>query len=112
VRIRRAIRHSYPLLPGPENLTPNQEVKLSDLLRYNLKAIRSYLLKEDFQFFWAYVRPYYAGVFLDRWCKRTMLSKIEPMKKVARNVAVSSRAFAELVSSQRHDFKRSDGGSQ
>lgn len=79
------LTHSrWCLLKRPENLTPNQEVKLRDLLRYNLKAVRCYLLKEDFQFFWGYVRPYYAGIFLDRWCKRTMLSKIEPMKKVAR----------------------------
>ena len=62
------LTHSrWCLLKRPENLTPNQEVKLIDLLRYNLKAVRSYLLKEDFQFFWTYVRPYYAGVFLDRW---------------------------------------------
>jgi transposase len=55
--------------------------------------VRSYLLKEDFQFFWTYVRPYYAGVFLDRWCNRTMLSKIEPMKKVARML----RSHRELL---------------
>ena len=88
------LTHSrWCLLKRPENLTPNQEIKLTDLLRYNLKAVRSYLLKEDFQFFWSYVRPYYAGVFLDRWCKRTMLSKIEPMKKVARML----RSHRELL---------------
>ena len=88
------LTHSrWCLLKRPENLTPKQEVKLSDLLRYNLKAVRSYLLKEDFQFFWDYVRPHYAGVFLDRWCKRTMLSKIEPMKKVARML----RSHRELL---------------
>ena len=88
------LTHSrWCLLKRPENLTPKQEIKLSDLLRYNLKAVRSYLLKEDFQFFWDYVRPHYAGVFLDRWCKRTMLSKIEPMKKVARML----RSHRELL---------------
>jgi transposase len=88
------LTHSrWCLLKRPENLTPNQEIKLKDLLRCNLKAIRSYLLKEDFQFFWDYVRPYYAGIFLDRWCKRTMLSKIEPMKKVARML----RSHRELL---------------
>ncbi|WP_419614963.1 transposase, partial [Thiolapillus sp.] len=40
--------------------------------------------KEAFQFFWGYVSPYWAGQFLDRWCTKTMRSKIEPMKKVAR----------------------------
>lgn len=74
------------LLKRPENLTEAQEIKLADLLRYNLKAVRSYLLKEDFQFFWGYVSPHWAGRFLDRWCTRTMRSKIEPMKKVARSL--------------------------
>jgi transposase len=79
------LTHSrWCLLKRPENLTVKQEVKLEDLLRYNLKAVRSYLLKEDFQFFWKYISPHWAGVFLDRWCTRTMRSKIEPMKKVAR----------------------------
>ncbi len=76
------------LLKRPENLTDSQEIKLADLLRYNLKAVRSYLLKEDFQFFWNYVSPYWAGKFLDRWCTRTMRSKIEPMKKVAKSLRV------------------------
>jgi transposase len=72
------------LLKRPENLTAKQEVKLSDLLRYNLKAVRSYLLKEDFQFFWDYISPFWAGEFLVLWCKRVMRSQIDPMKKVAR----------------------------
>jgi transposase len=72
------------LLKRPENLTEKQEVKLAELLRYNLKAVRTYLLKEDFQFFWDYRSPSWAGKFLDRWCTRALRSRIEPMKKVAR----------------------------
>ena len=72
------------LLKRPENLTEKQEVRLADLLRYNLRSVRSYLLKEDFQFFWGYRSPYWAGCFLDRWRMRTMRSKIGPMKRVAR----------------------------
>ena len=74
----------YCLLKRPENLTESQEVKLAELLRYNLKSVRAYLLKEDFQGFWEYVSPAWAGKFLDRWCTRTLRSKIEPMKRVAR----------------------------
>lgn len=88
------LTHSrWCLLKRPENLTANQEIKLADLLRYNLKAVRSYLLKEDFQFFWKYISPFWAGEFLDRWCKRTMRSRIEPMKKVARML----RSHRELL---------------
>jgi transposase len=78
------LTHSrWCLLKRPENLTSKQEIKLSDLLRYNLKAVRSYLLKEDFQFFWDYVSPHWAGIFLDRWCRRAIQSRIKPMQKVA-----------------------------
>lgn len=72
------------LLKRPEHLTENQEARLAELLQYNLKSVRSYLLKEEFQFFWTYKSPYWAGEFLERWCKKIMRSKIEPMKKVAR----------------------------
>ncbi|MBL4849724.1 MAG: ISL3 family transposase [Planctomycetes bacterium] len=78
------LKHSrWCLLKRPENLTASQEVKLADLVRYNLRAVRSYLLKEDFQGFWEYVSPYWAGQFLDRWCTRAMRSQIDPMKRVA-----------------------------
>ena len=70
-------------LKHPENLTEKQDTSLATLLQYNLKTVRSYLLKEDFQSFWEYNSAYWAGVFLDRWCTRAMRSRIEPMKKVA-----------------------------
>ncbi|MCG6868756.1 MAG: transposase [Gammaproteobacteria bacterium] len=49
-----------------------------------LDEVRAYLLKEEFQFFWSYTSPWWAGRFLDKWCTKTMRSKMEPMKKVAR----------------------------
>ena len=81
------------LLKRPENLTEKQDIKLADLVQYNLQTVRSYLLKEDFQFFWAYRSPYWAGQFMDAWCRRTMRSQIEPMKKVARML----RSHRELM---------------
>jgi transposase len=74
------------LLKRPEHLTAKQEPKLAELLRYNLKTVRSYLLKEEFQQFWSYRSPYWAGEFLDKWCTKTMRSQIEPMKKMARQL--------------------------
>jgi transposase len=76
----------WTLLKRPENRTPAQETKLSELLRYNLRAVRSHLLREEFQLFWSYVSPFWAGLFLDRWCTKVMRSKIEPMKKMARQL--------------------------
>jgi transposase len=72
------------LLKRPERLNEKQHGRLAQLLRHNLKTVRSYLLKEDFQFFWSYTSPDWAGCFLDQWCTRTLQSKLEPMKRVAR----------------------------
>jgi transposase len=72
------------LLKNPENLTDNQTVKLRELVALNLKSIRAYLLKEDFQRFWSYRSAAWAGKFLDEWCQRAMRSRLKPMKKVAR----------------------------
>jgi transposase len=72
------------ILKRKDNLTPQQKFRLRDLLRYNLRTVRAYLLKEDFQQFWKYNSPHWAGIFLDFWCRQTMRSRIEPMKKIAR----------------------------
>lgn len=76
----------WVLLKRPENLTENQAAKLKQLLQYNLKSVRSHLMKEDFQRFWEYSSPTWAGKFLDQWCARAMRSKLEPMKKMARTL--------------------------
>jgi transposase len=75
------------------NLTRQQRFRLRDLLRYNLRTVRAYLLKEDFQQFWAYGSPTWAGKFLDEWCRQTMRSRLEPMKKIAKML----RAHRELL---------------
>nr|WP_240611876.1 transposase [Acidiferrobacter sp. SPIII_3] len=83
------LTHSrWCLLKRPENLTENQAVKLKDLLSYNLKSLRAYLLKEEFQLFWEYVSPAWAEKFMDQWCKKVMRSRLEPMKKIARMIRV------------------------
>jgi transposase len=81
------LKHSrWCLLKRPENRTPKQTVKLKELLKYNLQAVRAFLQREDFQRFWEYESAAWAGKFLDEWCTRVMRSKIEPMKKTARTL--------------------------
>jgi len=81
------------VLKRKENLTSQQKFRLRDLLRYNLQTVRAYLLKEDFQQFWDYNSPTWAGMFLDFCCHQTMRSRIEPMKKIARML----RAHRQLL---------------
>src|SRR5664280_1346713 len=74
------------VLKRKKNLTSQQNLRLRQLLRYNLQTVRAYLLKEDFQQFWEYNSPTWAANFLDFWCYQTMRSRIEPMKKIARTL--------------------------
>lgn len=74
-------------------VTCQQRFRLRHLLAYNLLTVRAYLLKEDFQQFWEYNSPTWAGNFLDFWCREVVRSRIEPMKRVARML----RAHRELL---------------
>jgi transposase len=79
-------RSRWCFLKRPESLTDKQTVKLSELLKYNLRTVRAYLLREEFQRLWEYRRPAWAGRFLDEWTSRVMRSRLEPMKKIARTI--------------------------
>ena len=86
-------RTRWCVLKRKTNLTGTQRFRLRELLRYNLKTARAYLLKEDFQQFWEYQSATWAGKFLDDWCQQVMRSRIEPMKKIARTL----RSHRELL---------------
>ncbi len=55
--------------------------------------MRAKLSRDDFQRFWDYESATWASKFLEEWCSRTMRSKIDPMKKVARTL----RAHKKLI---------------
>jgi transposase len=76
------------LLKRPENLTVKQTVKLSEILKYNLRTVRANMLREEFQRLWEYSGAWWAGKFLDAWTGRAMRSRLEPMKKIARSIRI------------------------
>jgi len=81
------LTHSrYCFLKNESNLTEKQQLKLAELLHYDLKSVRAYLLKESFQAFWHYRSSYWAEWFLQQWCARAMRSKLEPIKKFVKTV--------------------------
>jgi transposase len=86
-------RSRWWFLKRPENLTDKQTVKLSELLKYNPRTVRAYLLREEFQRLWGSQSAAWAGRFLDEWTGRVMRSRLEPMKKVARSI----RAHRPLI---------------
>ena len=88
------LKHSrWCLLKRAENLSDKQRDKLATLLRYNLRTVRAYLLKEDLNQLWEQPTPEAAATFLKDWTFRAMRSQLEPVKKVARML----RRHEELI---------------
>ena len=81
--LKPILKHSrWCLLKRRENHNEKQRVKLRELMKYNLQTTRAWMLKEDFQRFWSYRSPNWAGKFLDSWCTDAIRSKLEPMKEM------------------------------
>lgn len=76
----------WALLKKRENLTDSQADTLDDLLGRCLKTVKVYLLCEEFERFWDYVSPAWAGKFLDSWAKRAADSGIDPVQSVGRTL--------------------------
>ena len=67
-----------------DKVRADQTVRLQELLKYNLKTTKAYLMREDFNQFWTYSSPIGASKFLRDWCKRANRSEIDPMRKIAK----------------------------
>ncbi|MBA3762944.1 MAG: ISL3 family transposase [Chthoniobacterales bacterium] len=87
------VKTRWILLKKPKNLTCHQRRRRADLLQFNLKSVRAYLLRLDFEHLWRFKLPLRAGQFLDDWCRRAMRSGLDPIKKMAR----SFRAHRPLI---------------
>lgn len=88
------LKHSrWLLLRRRKRLTGKQRFKLRQILRWDLRTVRAYLLVEGLQAMWEYRSPEYAGKFLDAWCRQAMRSRLDPIKKVARSL----REHRELI---------------
>jgi transposase len=78
------LKHTrWCLLKRPGKLTKPQRGRLRSLLKLNLRVVRAYLLKEDFDHFWEFSSVSFAARFLDRWCDQATASRIEPMQRMA-----------------------------
>ncbi len=79
------LKHSrWCLLKRKENLTSKQTVKLSELLKQNLRSVKAHLMREDFHRFWTYSSATWAGKFLREWSARANQTDIEPMQAMAK----------------------------
>ncbi len=79
-------KSKYCFLKRPENLTPNQDLKLEELMQYDLMSVRAYQLKEGFRALWDYQSIRWARWFWKKWSTRAMRSKLDPMKKFVKTM--------------------------
>ena len=85
---RKVIKGSrWLLLRNRQNLTRHKDrVKLDELLSANRKLMTVYVLKDDLKHLWSYQRRRAARRFWEQWHARAIRSRIEPLKKFARNL--------------------------
>jgi transposase len=86
-------RSRWLLLRRRKRLSGKQRFQLRQILQWDLRTVRAYILVEGLQAMWEYRSPTHAGRFLDAWCRQAMRSRLEPVKKVARSL----RQHRELV---------------
>jgi transposase len=71
------------LLKAKKNLQSWQRTRLRDLVKINLRTVRAYLLKEQFQRFWTYTTVWGGRRFLAKWTTMAMRSRLPPFKAFA-----------------------------
>jgi transposase len=79
------------LLKQPKNLRRDERRQLRNLLQINLRSVRAYLLKEQFQHFWTYTSWDAAHRFLTQWTTMAMRSRLPPFKKFAKTLRAHKR---------------------
>ncbi|MBY0586558.1 ISL3 family transposase [bacterium] len=93
-RGRETLKHSrWLLLKRRGNLKRREVLRLKELLAHNLKTVKCYLMKEDFQRMWMCTSSWQITRFFNEWVDRARRSRIEPMKKLARTL----EDHAELI---------------
>jgi len=84
---RKVIKGSrWLLLRNRRNLKPDQRIRLSELLAANRRLLTIYVLKDDLKHLWDYMYEGAARRFWKQWYSRAIRSRIEPLKKFARNL--------------------------
>ena len=82
------------LLKKKKNLRGKSRTRLRELLNMNLRVVKAYLFKEDFDHLWTYNHPNWAGRFIDEWTHDVMRHRSLPeLKKFARTI----RKHKELI---------------
>lgn len=83
----RAVKRTrWALQKNPENLSPAQVVKLSDVQRQNKPLYRAYLLKETLRDILDHASPVTASQRLGAWTSWATRSRLAPFKKASKTI--------------------------
>ena len=86
-RERQVIKGSrWLLLRNADGLKRQDRVKLRELLAVNRQLATVYMLKDDLKSLWDYRYPRCAMDFFREWYARAIRSRIEPLKRFARQL--------------------------
>ncbi len=89
----------YNLFRNPENLKPEQESSLKDLLNFNKPLLQSYVLKDSLKLVWTYIYPKSASKYLDKWISWAQETGLIPLVKFANGL---DRDRKEILSFIKH----------
>jgi len=76
----------YNLFRNPENLKPEQERSLKELLAMNENLSKAYVLKDALKVLWTYKYAKSASKYFDKWISWAMETGIETLQKFARGL--------------------------
>lgn len=74
------------LLRNADGMKRQDRIKLRELLAVNRRLATTHILKEDLKSLWDYRYPGAAMSFWKEWYQRAVRSRIEPLKRFARNL--------------------------
>lgn len=74
------------LLRNSVNLKRQDQVRLRELLAANRRLATVYVLKDDLKSLWDYSYPNWAMLFFREWYARAIRSRIDPLKRFARQL--------------------------
>lgn len=89
-RARKVVKGArWLLLRNRSNLTRYEDrIRLRELLTANKRLCTTYVLRDDLKHLWDYRYRGAAISFWKQWYRRAIYSRIEPLKKFARNIAL------------------------
>ncbi len=76
----------FALLKNRKNRDAKERAAIARIEHSQRRIFRATTLKDDLGILWDYESPYPAERFLKKWCKRALLSRIEPVRKFVRTL--------------------------